>query len=188
MSSKEPQLEKKDTPLVVSPFDAPSTPQITPSSKLGYLWMALWGIVFLGIILLLRSVIGLLPATVIVLTFYLLISSFVTLRIYLLGKKLQFTVRSQDDLALIRPAVSLNMKAAYLMMITIWPLFIVALLLGEMRSFFLLMVVNFIIWPFAVMVEKRFKNMKVESDDPEVAAGYEAILAIWKEPRFGIPQ
>jgi len=181
-------MSKKETPLIVSPFDSPVAPQPSTSSKFGYLWMLLWAVAVFGVLLLLRSVVGLLPVTIVVLAIYLLISSCVTLRIYLLGRKLHFTVHSQDDLALMRPAVSMNMKAAYVMMVTVWPLFIAALVTGETACFFLLMVVNFMIWPFAVMVEKRFKNMPVESDDPEVAAGYEAMLAMWKEPRFGIPQ
>lgn len=180
-------MQEPNLPPIVSPFSDYGDKTPSPSGKWkGYAQMFAWGVLAFALLMLLSRFVDLLFFGLLAIAIYVVIAIYTTFLISSLGKKLQFCVRSHDDLQQIRRVVDLNMKFAYLFMSLMYAFMAAFLVTRNFLCLILLSVVSLTMSPFLLRVESKFKAMKVESEDPSVAATFDAIIAAWKEPKFGL--
>ncbi len=173
------------SPTETAPIPDPLAPSQTGTgNKPSRVPMLLWGILSLVIQLSIGYKFGLLPLAIGLLAIYTVVCLYGNHKLATLGKSLGYVVRSDADLARCRTEVSFNMKAAYILMITVWPLLISSLILQQWLALIALLGVNFILTPIVTATEKKFKAMPVESADPTLATRFQTMLTQWQEPRF----
>jgi hypothetical protein len=117
---------------------------------------------------------------------YVMLAIVATEKLKALGAKLNYTIRSREDLRQIGEIIDLNMKLAFVLLVVLFPLMGVAVLKGALVCTVLLMIVSFSLTPYTMAAEKKFKAMQVDAFDPQIAAEFATMLARWKEPGFGL--
>jgi hypothetical protein len=177
----EPSLSPTEAAPIPDLLTPPKTGTINKPSRLP---MLMWGILSLIAQLTIGYKFGLLPLAIGLLAIYTVVCLYGNHKLATLGKALGYVVRSDNDLARCRAEVNFNMKAAYILMITVWPLLISSLVLQQWLALIALLAVNFILTPIVTATEKKFKAMAVESADPTLATRFQTILTQWQEPRF----
>jgi hypothetical protein len=180
-------MQEPDTPPIVSPSSdfGDKTPSSSRKWK-GYAGILGWGVLAFVLLLLLNRFAGLFFIGLFSIAVYVITAIYLTYLVDSLGKRLQFCVRSHDDLRHIRRVVDMNMKFAYLFMGVMYAFLAAFLVTRNFLCLFLLSIVCMILSPFLLRVEAKFKAMKVASEDPSVAAEFADIIAQWKEPKFGL--
>jgi hypothetical protein len=136
----------------------------------------------------LKNVIGLMPIALVIISANIGLSLYGTMFVKMAGKRLNYTVRSQDDIEIVKRTIDLNMKWAYALMVTIWPFFFVAILSNQFGYSVFLMLYSLPFGLWGTSVENKFKTMSVEGEDPSLRVQYDKLVAYWKEPRFGLPK
>jgi hypothetical protein len=110
--------------------------------------------------------------------------------------EIQSTIKSWDDLGLVKAAMNLEMLVSVIAVaeLAIFVCLLVYLLiqgvisLRAVASHLMLLAVGCSMSiPYFRKIENDFRNIRVESDDPEIAATFERWLKQWKELRLKLP-
>ncbi len=106
------------------------------------------------------------------------------------------TIRSIKDLDILKPTIDLNMKAAIILIAT-YLLYILAVAYFVFIEGMSLRVVSGHLFIFAITiipiilygknVESTIRNLKLETDDPEVVETFHRWLKQWDQPRWRLP-
>lgn len=180
-------MQESGAPPIVSPSSDFGNKKPSPTGKWkGYTKIFGWSVLTFALLLLLDRFVSLFFIGLFSIAVYVIVAIYLTFLISSLGKRLQFCVRSHDDLRHIRRVVDMNMKFAYLFMGGMFSFLAAFLVTGNFICLFLLTVVSTIASPFLLRIEEKFKAMNVISEDPSVAVEFADIIAQWNEPKFGL--
>lgn len=175
-------LENK--PPIPSPHSGPA-----PSSFVGLLSYAPMIGVGVGVFVVLMALSFILPILFIgiaIIATYVVLAIMATEKLKALGEKLKYTISSREDLRQVAQAIDWNMKLAFALMVVLFPLMAVSILKAAFLCTMLLAIASFSLTPYTLGAEKKFKAMRVESFDAQLAPEFAAMLARWKEPSFGL--
>ncbi len=148
--------------------------------------MASIGLGVFVILMALSFVINILFVGIAIIAIYVVMAVIATEKIKAFGAKTNYTIRRRETLREVGEIIDSNMKLAFVLMTVLFPLIAVAVLKSAYACTALIAVASFSLTPYTMSAEKKFKAMKVDSFDIEIASDFAAMLVRWKEPKFGL--
>jgi hypothetical protein len=161
-------------------------PQSPSRGIASYAPMIAIGAVVFAVLMALSFAVNILFVGIVIIAIYVALAIYATEKLKALGTKLNYTIHSREELRQAADIIDLNMKLAFVLMVVLFPLMIVAVLKGALICTLLIMVASFSLTPYTLSAEKKFKAMQVSSFEPQIETEFAAMLARWKEPGFGL--
>lgn len=105
------------------------------------------------------------------------------------------TIRSHQDLGLVREAINLSMQLAivYIAAFIVFIVVLVGMVLSGgsfMNAVLVLFIAGIVTLPLGLLgkkYEKKIKSLQIETEDTELARTFARYLKQWGEPRFRLP-